>query len=141
MPYTRHPRWARWILYVLRAALYALALSMGVGAVWFTPVTVSERMPAMLTDVWGAIALVGGVLCIGGSLAQRYRFELTGLPLLVGATIIYAATIWDIFREQDTRLAQASAVSALFVSWSIRWVDLLVIRWRLVREHRTGSPG
>lgn len=136
MPYTRHPRWARWVLYALRAALYALALSMGVGAVWLTPVTVSERMPGLITDAWGAIALIGAVLCIFGTLTQRYRWELSGLPLLVGATIIYAATVWDIFADQATRLAQASAVSALFVAFAIRWVDLLVIRLRLVREHQ-----
>lgn len=136
MPYTREPAWARWILYVLRGLLYVFALLMSVGAIWFTPETVSARMPALITDLWGMIALVGGALCLGGSLWARYRFELTGLPLLVGATIIYAVTIWDIYTDQDTRLAQASAVSALFVSFTIRWVDLLLVRWRLVREHR-----
>lgn len=141
MPYLRHPRWARRILYVLRAILYALALAMGAGAVWWTPVTVSERMPAIVTDAWGLIALAGGALCITGALRTRYRFELTGLPLLVGATVIYAITIWDIYADQDTRLAQASAVSALLVSFTIRWIDLLVVRWRLVKEHEAGGSG
>lgn len=138
MPYTRHPTWARWTLYGLRSALYVFALTMGFGAVWLTPTTISERMPPLITDLWGAIAVIGGVLCVYGAFAQRYRWELNGLPLLVGATVIYALTIWDIYTDQSTRLAQASAITALFLAFAIRWVDLIVIRLRLVREHRNG---
>lgn len=136
MPYLSHPRWARRSLYMLRALLHLAALTMGVWAVWLTPQTVSARLPAFITDVWGVLAVVGAVACLYGALTRRYRWELTGLPLEVGAVVIYAVTVWDITTEAPTRLAQASAVTALALALLIRYVDLLVIRQRLIREHR-----
>lgn len=136
MPYLSHPTWARWTLYVLRAAVHAAALVMGVGAVWLTPQTVSERLPGYLTDVWGILAVIGALGCIYGALTRRYRWELTGLPLEIGAVLIYAITVWDITTDAPTRLAQAGAVTALCLALAVRAVDLIVIRNRLTREHR-----
>lgn len=136
MPYAMHPPWARRILFALRALLYVACLVMGAAAVWLTPKTLSARMPGFITDLWGVIAVAGALACLAGALTRRYRFELVGLPLVVGAVIIYAITVWDIAVDAPTRTAQASAVSALLIALAIRWVDLLVVRARLVAEHR-----
>lgn len=136
MPYAMHPPWARRTLYVLRALLYLACLVMGAAAVWLTPRTLSARMPGFITDLWGVIAVAGALACLVGALTRRYRFELVGLPLAVGAVIVYAVTVWDIAVDEPTRVVQASAVSALLIALAIRWVDLLVVRARLVEESR-----
>lgn len=141
MPYVEHPTWARRLLYVLRALLYGLCLVMGVGAVWLTPQSVSIRLPGFLTDVWGVLAVVGSVVCLIGALVRRYRWELTALPLLAGAAVIYAWTIWDAVPDTPTRTAQAGAVSSLLLALAIRYVDLLVVRWRLRRQHDQRTKG
>lgn len=141
MPYLEHPRWARRLLHTLRGVLYGMCLVMGIGAVWLTPQTVSSRLPGVLTDVWGLFAVVGALGCLIGALTRRYRWELTSLPLLAGAVLIYAWTIWDIVTDQLTRTAQASAITALLVALAIRYVDLLVVRARLRRQHEMGVRG
>lgn len=141
MPYPQTPVWARRVLSVLRALLYGMSVVMGVGAVWLTPVTVSERLPAVLTDAWGVLAVGGALGCLTGALTRRYRWELTSLPLLIGATLIYALTVWDIATDAPTRTAQAAAITSLMLAFSIRYVDLLIVRGRLRREHDHGASG
>ncbi|MCC2033058.1 hypothetical protein [Microbacterium allomyrinae] len=127
------------MLYGLRAALYLMCLLMGVGAVWLTPTTVSDRLPGFVTDLWGVIAVLGALACLGGALSRLYRWELIGLPLVIGAVVIYAITVWEIAADAPTRTAQASAVTALLFALGIRWIDLLVVRGRLVRENQGGG--
>lgn len=141
MPYLEQPPWARRLLHALRVALYTMCLIMGVGAVWLTPQTVSSRLPGFLTDVWGLLAVVGAVGCLCGALIRRYRWEMTCLPLLAGAVVIYAWTIWDITTDAPTRTAQAAAVTSLMLALTIRYVDLLVVRVRLRRQHDQGLTG
>lgn len=136
MPYVLAPRWARILLYWLRAALYGALLVAGVGAVWLTPQTISARLPGALTDIWGAFAVVGALVCLVGAMRRRYRWEMTGLPLVAGAVLIYALTIWDIVPDTLTRLAQAASVTALLLALVIRYVDLELVRRRLLREHQ-----
>ncbi|MBN8881469.1 MAG: hypothetical protein J0H73_04045 [Salana multivorans] len=135
MPYLAHPRWAAVGLYLLRAVLYLALLLMGAGAVWLTPQTIGAQMPAFITDAWGTLAILGALGCLYGSLTRRYRLELVALPLLIGAVIVYAISIWGIVVDAPTRTAQASAITALVIALGIRWVDLLVVRGRLRREH------
>lgn len=141
MPYLEQPVWARRLLHTLRGFLYGMCLLMGVGAVWLTPQTVSVRLPGLLTDVWGILAVAGAVGCLAGALTRRYRWELTALPLLLGAAGIYAWTVWDIATDAPTRTAQAAAVTSLLLALLIRYVDLLVVRARLRRQHDRGTAG
>lgn len=141
MPYLEQPPWARRLLHALRAVLYGMCLVMGVGAVWLTPQTVSSRLPGFLTDAWGLLAVAGAVGCLCGAVARRYRWELTALPLLIGALVIYAWTVWDIASDAPTRTAQAAAVTSLLLALAIRYVDLLVVRARLRRQHDRGLTG
>lgn len=135
MPYTTHPPWARWLLYSVRAAGYTMLLVSGVGAVWLTPVTVADRMPVVLTDLWGIVAVGGGAAALFGSLTRRYRWELSGLPFLATAVLIYAATLWHIAADAPTRLAQAAAITALLCLLVIRYVDLYLVSRRMRAEH------
>lgn len=139
MPYVEHPTWARRLLHVLRALLYSICVVMGMGAVWLTPQSVSSRLPGALTDVWGLLAVAGAVGCLTGALARRYRWELTTLPLLIGAVVIYAWTSWDAVTDTITRTANAAAVTGLVLALAIRYVDLLVVRSRLRRQHEQGT--
>lgn len=141
MPYPMHPPWARRALYTLRAALYVMCLIMGVGAIWLTPMTVSDRLPDFITDLWGVIAVAGATGALFGAVSRRYRWEMTSLPLIIGAVMIYAITVWDIATDAPTRLAQASAVTALLLSLTVRYIDLLVVRARLRHEADKGLTG
>jgi len=135
MPYVEQPIWARRLLHMLRALLYGICLVMGIGAVWLTPQSVSIRLPGTLTDIWGMLAVAGAVGCLCGALMRRYRWELTSLPLLIGAVVIFAWTIWDAVADTPTRTAQAAAVTSLLLALAIRYVDLLVVRSRLRQQH------
>lgn len=135
MPYTRTPLWAKWTLYGLRFALYLALLASGVGAVWLTPATLSTRLPTFITDLWGALAVAGAVVALYGAATLRYRWEVSALPFIAAAVLIYAATIWDITATTPTRLAQASAITALLFALLIRYVDLLVVSIRERRDH------
>lgn len=136
MPYTRTPLWAKWTLYGLRFSLYLALLASGAGAVWLTPMTLSNRLPTIITDVWGALAVIGSLVALYGAAALKYRWEVSGLPFVIAAVLIYAATLWDITTTAPTRLAQAAAITALLIALTIRYVDLLLVAIRLRREHR-----
>lgn len=135
MPYVLAPPWARWALYVLRATMYTALLASGVGAWLLTPTTVSDRLPEWIADAWGGLAIVGALGALYGSLTRRYRWEVSALPFLIAATLVYAATIWNIVGDAPTRLAQAAAVTGLVLALTIRYVDLLLVAARMRRAH------
>ena len=134
MPYMQAPpRLAAAWDYALRAGMYVMTLIMGVGAVVWTPATIDARMPAVVTVAWGWLAILGSLLCLWGCTRRVYPPELIGLPLVVGAVIVYAITIASIIPDSPTRLAQYGAVSALAWGLGTRWNHLRAIRWR--RRH------
>ncbi len=135
MPYVMAPPWARRLLHLLRGGMYTMLLLSGLGAWLLTPMTVGDRLPPLLTELWGLLAVVGSVGALYGSLTRRYRWEVTSLPLLCGAVLIYAVTVWHIVAVAPTRLAQAGSITALLLALAIRYVDLLLVSARMRREH------
>lgn len=138
MPYVMAPPWARRTVYTLRVGTYTALLVCGAGAVWLTPQTVGSRLPPVLSDAWGILAILGALGALYGATSRRYRWEVTSLPLLAGAILIYAVTVWHIVATAPTRLAQAAAITALLLSLAVRYVDLLLVSARDRREHDQG---
>lgn len=140
MPYITAPPWARRVSYGVLVGVYTMALVMGAGAVLLTPTTISARMPSWLTDAWGVLAVAGALGCLYGAVTRRYRWEWVWLIALIGATVVYAITVWDIVGDAPTRLAQAGAISTMALSLTLRYVQLWSIRSREVADHkaRTG---
>lgn len=137
VPYVLTPRWVRRTLAVLASVQYGMCLVMGVGAVWLTPTTITARVDGTVTDIWGVLALAGALPCLIGALRRRYPMELIGLPLLMGAVFVYAVTVWDATLDVPTRLAQAAAITSLFLGFAIRYTYLLGVRARERIEART----
>ena len=136
VPYLQAPRWAHNALYGLRAGSYSALLVSGIGAVVLTPNIISNQLSTTLTDVWGAFAVLGGLLSLYGTLTERFRFELVGMPLVATAIFMYAFTLWTLTAEVATRLSQAAATTGLFLLILIRVVDLVLVAAKAKHERR-----
>lgn len=79
--------------------------------------------------------MLGSVTAIYGVVRKLFRFEFIALPFIITGMSIYGVTILSLLVETPSRLAQASAVTALLVITIIRYVELWVVTLKLSRLH------
>lgn len=136
MPYTLAPPWAHRTLYAVRTGAYTSGFVAGLGALVFTPTSISDALSVGVTDTWGVMAMAGAVLALYGSMRERYRWEAAGLPLLGAGMLVYAYTVWSLIPDVPTRLAQAGTISMALLLLLIRMIDLLLVWLRALRDAR-----
>lgn len=127
MPYSHAPRLKRFVQ-TMRAASYALMLGAGgamlaVGNPPFGPWYLGMAL----------LAVLGGLLCFTGQIADRWVGELLGLPLL-GTSM----TAFGLLTFRDTADFGLIAAPSIFLLVAfglllfMRWIDL----WMLARSAR-----
>lgn len=110
---------------VLRATRYIVIVLAGVAALVLTPRTIEGALGAGFTLLWSSVAFVGSVLAAYGTLANRYRIELSAIWLVAGGVSAYGVTVWALaFTTTPTRATQALLVTALVLGLCARGVSL-----------------
>lgn len=107
----------------LRGLAYAMLALAGACGFVLWPRTLGSLL-GLMTFVWAAFLLVGGLLGVWGSLWDRWLGELAGIPLLVSALCVYGTALWV-----SGRTAVAGAIGSLM--WALAFS--LLGRWRDVR--------
>ena len=122
-PFTvlNYPLWADIAVRTARILGYAFAALTGVGALVFTPQSVT---PATVIIV-GSMAIFGCV-CFVASIWQKYVWEWVSLFFLTGGIAVYVVGMWLQVGGNHKYVASASIFSMLVMLLVVRLVDLTV---------------
>lgn len=123
-----YPRWAEIAVRTTRILGYAFAAMTGLAAVIFTPASIT---PATIVIV--ASMGVFGLLCLAGSLFQKYIIEWISLFFLTGGICVYVMGIWITAFSNTRVIAAASMFTFLVLLLSVRLIDLTVYWWKNVK--------
>lgn len=123
-----YPLWAVIAVRISRISGYVFAVLTGVGAVVFTPASVT---PATYVIV-GSLAFFGFV-CLIGAIWQKYVWEWVSLFFLTGGISAYVVGMWLQVAGNHKYVASASIFTMLVMLLIVRLIDLTVYWLKNVR--------
>lgn len=127
-----HPHWAAVTVRTARVLCYAMAVTAGVSAFLFTPMSLS--IPGAFIIV--ASMVIFGLACLVGTLIQNYIVEWISLFFLTAGMSCYVISVWFNVWHAPARVAGTAVLSMLVLLLVIRVVDLTVYWWKNVRIAR-----
>lgn len=116
-----YPLWAVIAVRTARILGYACAVATGIGAVVFTPSSVT---PATYVIV-GSLAFFG-LVCLIGAVWQKYVWEWVSLFFLTGGISVYVVGMWLQVAGNHRFVASASIFTMLVMLLVVRLIDLTV---------------
>lgn len=120
---------------VVRVTGYAMMAAAG-GVAFAIPVSSIQATTGWLVYLWATFLLVGGLLCAGGAITDRWIGELAGLPLISSAFAVYFVVLVLARTVSGAAAGLAFGAVALFL-WA-RWQDVSTIRQE---ADRAAHPG
>lgn len=110
------------IISVLQFGVYLAALGAGVSAFLDPPRSIEGAMGPVLTLLWTAMLLGGGLLGAIGVLPGIWWIERPAVILCFGAALIYGLTIFGLNSSQPgNRLVQVLMVAIVALYFASRW--------------------
>jgi hypothetical protein len=130
MPFAvqNYPQWAVVAVRTARILAYAFATLTGVAAVLFTPSSITPSRIAII-----ATMAVFGLVCLVGTLLQKYVIEWISLFFLAGGITVYVAGLWIGALTNIRYVTIASVLSMLVLLLIVRLIDLTVYWLKNVR--------
>lgn len=130
MPFAvqNYPAWAVAWVRVARILSYAFASLTGIAAVLFTPASITPQTIIIISTM-----ALFGLVCLIGTLVQKYVVEWISLFFLSGGISIYVAGLWIKALEDLKYVSAASIFTMLVLLLVVRLVDLTVYWLKVVK--------
>ena len=105
--------------------MWAVLTGIGLAALLAPPATIAHQMGALLTVVWAALLLGGGLLALIGCLPGWYWVERVGILLAGSGAAMYLWVVLALhYQEPGSRLVQAGFVTLAIGSLVVRWLRI-----------------
>ncbi len=130
MPDTGLPSWARVTGRVLRVAVYAMGVVVGVGDLWHRSPVIADTVgePWVLASGW--VAIVAGTVGVAAVVAWRWRWEYVATCALALALSVRAVGVWAGVDDVAYRLAPAAGMTIAVLACALRGLDLTIFAIR-----------
>ena len=130
MPFAvqNYPTWAVVATRTARILSYAFAALTGIAAVLFTPSSITPSTIVIISTM-----AVFGLVCLIGTLWQKYVWEWISLFFLSAGISVYVAGLWAGAMMNPKFVSAASVFTMLILLLVVRLVDLTVYWLKIVR--------
>lgn len=130
MPFAiqNYPTWAEVAIRTSRILAYAFASLTGIAATLFTP---SSITPATIVII--STMAVFGLVCLVGTIWQKYVIEWVSLFFLAGGISAYVVGLWVKAMGDPKFISASSVFTMLVLLLVIRLVDLTVYWLKVVK--------
>lgn len=105
----------------LRTVIYALVVGTGVWAVLWPSTNMTGSGGMVVTYAYAAAMILGGAVCLWGTLAGRWDGELVGLPMVIVATASLSIILWTTLTDSLGRGTVALVATTCTLLLSERW--------------------
>ena len=130
MPFAvqNYPTWAVVATRTARILSYAFAALTGIAAVLFTPASITPSTIVIISTM-----AFFGLVCLVGTLWQKYVWEWVSLFFLSGGIAIYVTGLWIGSLTNTKYISAASVFTMLILLLVVRLIDLTVYWLKIVR--------
>ncbi|AEI11805.1 hypothetical protein [Cellulomonas gilvus] len=124
------PVWARITGRILRAAVYALGIVVGLADLNAPSPVILDAVQPPWMHMWAWIATTAGVVGLLAVAAWRWRWEYVASAALGLALAARAIGVWSTVDESAVRVAAAASITIAALACLLRTLDLTVFAIR-----------